>query len=295
MDSRAFSQVVGTTVTTIVLGLMVQPARAVTHDFNDFVGSDAGGGTPLDGQGGWTAESFNTPGELGVTETLGFDGTPALRFIFGGANVGADASLLNDAALAIPDFLGSETDAYLQADLTLGFWGNRLALAHDRNGNGRSRSYEVGEIGPSIEIGGNPAIGVGLRDADGVRTMVPLATLTDSGGEWLRLRLLMDVTANGGQGVGSLYFQDLERGDPDLQLVPGLENIDLRLDPGADDARNPQHWDGLWLHHEGHTNETDNIVVERFLVPSPIPLPSWLRVALAALLAVLAVGMLRRS
>ena len=122
------------------------------------------------------------------------------------------------------------------------------------------------EIGPRVQIGCNsPLVGVRLFDASGaVAAQAPITDVSDGGGcgEWIRLRLVIDLKANDKQGSGSVWYQNLTRGDPGLQPVPGLQNINLMLDRHATDASNPKKWDSMWLHMEGATNQLDNIVID---------------------------------
>ncbi len=233
------------------------------YDFNALTGSDVHPYAPLDGQDGWTAESFNTAIPLGVTATLGFDGTPALRFQEVGAGYGADASRLYDAGWSPPTFTGGETDAFFGADFGVGYWGNQLALGYDANSSGTIRRYETGEIGPQLLVGSHSNVGVTLVSAAGNKTTVPLSTAGGaSGGDWLRLRLVMNFTANAGQGAGSVDYVNLSAGGTDWQPVAGLQGVNLELTPGSGDAGDPANWNGVWLHMEGATNELDNVMVD---------------------------------
>ena len=72
----------------------------------------------------------------------------------------------------------------------------------------------------------------------------------------------MDLNANGKQGSGTVWYQNLTLRDPGLRPVPGLQNINLALDRHATDASNPKKWDEMWLHMEGATNQLDNIVID---------------------------------
>jgi hypothetical protein len=232
------------------------------YDFNNLAGDDAHPYTPLDGQDGWTAESFNTSVPCGVTATLGYDGTPSLRFQQVGAGVGCDASRLNDTSYAIPTFLGTEVSAFCQADFGVGYWGNEFALAYDVDGNGQVRRSETGERGPRIKVGSHANVGITVVSAAGNSTMVPLSTAGGTGGgDWLRLRLVMNLTANGGSGSGSVDYINLTNGETDWTPLQGMQGIDLELSPGSGDASDPANWSAVWLHFEGATNELDNIDV----------------------------------
>ena len=98
--------------------------------------------------------------------------------------------------------------SYFQADFGVGFWGNQFALGYDANEDGVIRKTDSTEIGPTLLIGcrnvsGGEA-GVRLIDAVGNTTLVPITVVSDGSGcgDWIRLRLVMDLKANDKQGPG---------------------------------------------------------------------------------------------
>jgi len=254
-------------LTVTLLWTSTGPAHAVSYDFNALSGSDTSPYANPNGQDNWTSEGFIFSSPIsswfvGVSQTLGFDGTQALRFDRIGPGYGADASRINDGAFAIPTFAGLVTEAFFQADFGVGHWGNLFALGYDANTDSKIRKTTPNEIGPRLIIGSQSDVGVQVMDATGTITKVPLSNVSAFGGHWVRLRLVMDFTANGGQGSGDVYFQNLTNGDTSLQPVTGLQDINLGLTPGSGDASDPANWNGMWGHMEGATNELDNILVE---------------------------------
>lgn len=232
------------------------------YDFNGLTGSDVPPYSALDAQDGWTAESYNTGIACGVAATLGQDGTQALRFEQVGPNVGCDASRLNDGAWSLPSFGGAETSAFFQADFSVSYWGAYLALGYDADGNGKIRGSEAGERGPLLGVDSQSNHGISIIAADGTANVVPLTTIPGaSGGTWLRLRLVMDFTANGGSGSGSVDYVNLSAGGTEWAPVAGLQGIDLGLTPGSGNAADPANWSAVWLHFEGATNQLDNLQV----------------------------------
>lgn len=239
----------------------------IKYDFNSLSGSNASPYTSSNGQDNWTSNGFKfgTPIPswfVGVSQSLGFDGTEAFIFDRVGPGFGADASRLNDNSFS---FKKMKKRSYIQADFGVGFWGNQFALGHDADEDGVIRKTDPAEIGPRIRIGcNNPLVGVQLVDAAANITKVSATEVSDGSGcgEWIRLRLVMDLKANNKQGSGSVWYQNLTRGDPGLQPVAGLQNINLALDKHAADASNPKKWDGMWTHMEGATNQLDNIVID---------------------------------
>jgi hypothetical protein len=279
-------------VCLVLLGAGALGAQLATYDFNALVGDDVHPFADLDGQDGWTSQGyvFVTPTasfQMGVTATLGFDGTPALRFEDGGAGVGVEASHLRDASLPLPVFTGNETLVVLQADVYIGYWWGDFALAHDANGDGEIRvPVAASEVGPGVRFGANePTAGIRVVGADGAFTQVPLATVGDYQ-DWIRLRLAIDPAA----GTGTLLAQNLTAGETELEPVPGLENVPLGLDPAAADGSNPALWDAVFIHFEGLPYQLDNLVFGA--VPAPFEIPALSKAGLAMLAAALVGGAL---
>lgn len=95
--------------------------------------------------------------------------------------------------------------------------------------------------------------------------------------DWISLRLVMDLTANGGDGSGSLYYKNLTDGDTSYSAVAGLQGINLNLDPLQD----PLQWNRMMLRtgsYEG--NKIDNLYIE---TSSAVPEPSRALLAMLGL------------
>ena len=156
------------------------------YDFNALNGSDAPQFTNVEGQDNWTSNGFIFSDPIpswfvGITDTLGFDGTEALRFQRIGSGFGADASRLNDESFK---FKKMKKQSYLHAD-----------FGYDANEDGVARKTDSTEIGPTLLIGcrnvSGGEVGVRLIDAVGNTTLVPITVVSDGSGcgEWIRLRV----------------------------------------------------------------------------------------------------------
>jgi len=234
------------------------------YDFNGLNGADPHPFILLDGQDNWSEQTYNAANRCGVTATLSHDGTQSLRFQESGPGYGCDASRINDFSWLYAPFIGTETNAMFQADIRVGYWGGAFGLAHDTNGDTIIRGNQPGERGVRFHVGTNSGVQFRLYAADQTFVQVPLASLGPvSGGHWLRVRVIMDFTAAGGAGHGSVFVQNLTLAAPGFTPVPGLQGIPLALDQTALDASNPLLWDAMWLHFEGATYELDNIEVGR--------------------------------
>lgn len=236
-------------------------AFAQTYDFENLIGSDIAPFVLLDGQDNWSEQTFNAARRCGVTATLSHDGTKSIQFQEVGPGYGCDASRINDAAWSFGPFLGTETRAFFQVDMRAGFWGGIFGPAHDTNQNGAVRGSEAGERGVRVSLGTNANQQLRLIAADNSVTTAPLASLGSvvNGSTWLRIRVVMDLAANAGAGLGYVFTQNLTAGETWFTAVGALQGIPLALDPTAADASNPTRWDAMFLHFEGATYAMDNI------------------------------------
>ncbi|MBK9383269.1 MAG: hypothetical protein IPN34_00380 [Planctomycetes bacterium] len=249
---------------SILVALLAAPAAAqASYSFNALQGSDTHPYTLLDGQDGWSEQTFNARQRCGVTATLSHDATPCLRFQEVGPGYGCDASRKNDAAWSFAPLVSTQRNAYFQADMFVGYWGGTFGMAYDANTNGIVRGSEAGERGVRFVLGTQSNVQLQLVPASGAAVRVPLAALGIASGQWIRVRVLLDLAANGAGGLGSVEVQNLTLGQTSFTSVPGLQDVPLGLDPSATDARNAALWDALFLHFEGATYMLDNIEVGR--------------------------------
>jgi hypothetical protein len=234
------------------------------YDFNTLTGSNQHPFTLLHGQDNWSEQTYNAANRCGVTATLSWDGTPSLRFQESGPGYGCDASRINDGSWLFPPFGGGESNAMFQADIQVGFWGGSFGLAHDTNGDLIIRGSQPGERGVRFSIGTQANQQLRLYAADQTFVQVPLSTAGPiAGGHWVRVRVIMDLGAGAGTGLGSVFVQNLTLAAPGFTPVPGLQGVPLALNPTATNATNPVLWDAMWLHFEGATYGLDNIEVGR--------------------------------
>lgn len=247
-----------------LLALAAAIPAQFTYDFNALSGSDLHPYVPLDLQDGWRAQTFSAANGCGVTATMSHDSTPCLRFQEVGPGYGCDASRINDANWFYPPFLGSERNASFQADVQVGYWGGSFGLAHDTNLDGVIRGAQPGERGVRFNVGTQANVQLKLIAADQTSVTVPLANAGSiAGGNWLRIRVIMDLGAQSGAGLGYVEARNLTAGATAFSPVPGLQGVPLGLNPAAADATNPALWDAMWLHFEGATYSLDNIEVGR--------------------------------
>lgn len=245
----------------VVLAFVSAAAGQSVYDFNKLQGNDTHPYQLLDKQDGWSEQTFRATNRCGVTATLSHDGSKSLRFQEVGPGYGCDASRINDTNWSFKQFGGSEKAAYFQADMQVGFWGGSFGLAFDKDKDGSIRGSQAGERGVFFTLGMQANSQIQLIDAAGNRTRVPIANAGPvRGGDWLRVRVIMDLGAGSGTGLGYVDVENLTQKTANV-AVPGLQGIALGLDQNASDAKNPKLWHGVWLHFEGATYGLDNIEV----------------------------------
>lgn len=148
-------------------------------------------------------------------------------------------------------FFGIETQAVEQFDVTAeaaaGF-----GLGSDADGDGRLSAAE-GELGPVFGTLRSQTQGIeqfALVAANfGAVSVAPLNNeerCCNEDGDWYRLQLRMDFTANNGSGSGSLYYMNLSNGDTQFKPVSELQNVDLKLD-SMQQAAGPESWSSMWI------------------------------------------------
>ena len=230
------------------LAAVAGAAEAATYSYT-FDGLTASGfpGTNLIGQDGWK----NVGGSnLTVRNDLGGMTGYSGNVLYGQSD--GQASRKNDGGWSYA--LGSDQIVmeYVGRTNTSGsVW---YALGADTNGDGT-----VGAAGDEIAFqfgmqGGRAKV----RESDfgAITQSAPLV----SGTEMWKVRLVADLSANGGEGVGRVYAQYMgeHNGSFDagkstaMRPITGLQNVDLKINSrlaagGALDARDPSTWNGLYV------------------------------------------------
>jgi len=161
----------------------------------------------------------------------------------------------NNGSFAFLPFSGAETNAIIQFDL---YWGDASFLSGASVALGNDTTQAVGPFFGIARIGSNPSQFYIRQAGGGAEYSADLGGAV-SAGEWVRLQLRTDFTAGGGNGVGSLYYQNLTRGDATLTPVSGLQNIPLNLNGAS--AAPPASWNTIGFRFDGgETLRIDNIV-----------------------------------
>ena len=203
----------------------------------------------IDNQNGWVLERFNTSSSIFVEDGFGADGSKAMKFTAGGPGVGNSASRVNSQVQTVPDLTDARS-MVVEVDIHKNAWGVMFGLGADVNDDGQIARAATEEHGVKFSFNR-----LWLADGSSV-------SFSGVGGGWSKYRLEIDLEANNGQGSGTLMFRNLTAGESEWTTLPELTNINLALNPLANDARNPENWDGVYLHMEGGTGGLDNINIQ---------------------------------
>ena len=203
----------------------------------------------LAGQDNWFVLPGNT--SLVVTNGTGFDNSLVAK----NPNTTGDTHFngrTNNGNFSFGSFVGA-AGGVLQFD----------TLVVNPTADNQNVSFFLGD--PNLNQGASPQIQYGnggsnttvfaVRDANFSPTSFSAPFAVPSG-DWVSVRLTMDFTANGGDGLGSVSFADLTVGGA-FQPVTGLQNLPLGLT-----GNNIASWNSLWL----RSDLANNVMVDNLTV-----------------------------
>jgi len=171
----------------------------------------------------------------------------------------------NDSSFAFPTHSASGTAAVMQFDFRYAEVSDEshyyFGLGADSTDDADDKVSTVKERGPAIGMfdsdGSQEGFGIRLLAVNGTPIYsYGYGTDTDDG-DWIRLRLVMDFTANGGDGEGLLYYKNLTDGDPGFTALNPSTPQDLKLtemNPGV----SPSTWDTMVIVRSGESGAGDN-------------------------------------
>lgn len=157
-------------------------------------------------------------------------------------------SRLNNASFTFKPFSGKETAAIIQFDVLVGYRAS-FALGRDVTGDGKIQESD-GERGPAFGV---TTVGTTQHFAIWTTNSIsgtPVSQAFPSGnktGDWIQLQLLVDFTANGGDGAGSLSFKNLTAGDKKFTTLTSLQSVALGL-KAQPLSMAPALWNGMHLY-----------------------------------------------
>jgi len=222
---------------SVALGVVALATSIGSAAVYDFEGLSA---APLIGQDNWTNQFGST--DIDVTTGTGVNTSDV-------ATSNVNAAVLpyrqNDGSFSFPTFAGTETSALLEFDLFKGgiFGGTMYML------NGGAAPF-----GPTFGITNTNKFYIRGANNGTENEVLDNVDLND----WIRLRLVIDFTANGGDGSGDFSYQNLTDGETAFTSVAGLQNINLQINSGPA----PTTWDTVGFRVDQIDVAVDNLRVE---------------------------------
>lgn len=179
---------------------------------------------------------------------------------FGLAFQHAYCSRVNDGTWSTPSFNGAN-GIVLEADFTGNHWGKQLRLAYDSNNDGNySSTCRNGDDPNEISFGfGTTPTSIVLYGANG--NVIASGSRHGEKNNWHRIRLCIDLTANGGQGAGYIFYKNHSNNG---NWTPhSISGINMGFNTSATDQTNYLNIDGLVFDQEaGEASFIDNISID---------------------------------
>ena len=265
-------------VVMFVVVAFAVPAQAALYTFENLTA-----GANLIGQDNWV--HFNT-GATSGNEALVLIGTGSnTSKVVAGNQGNAQVGRANDANFSVPTFTGTE-QVYLEADFQFGTQLAQFAAAHVVPDTQAATSRSMSPIFGWQPIGTPPntVMNFILRKAlFGTSTNIPVPDVAPEivQGDWVRLRMELNLAANGGDGSASLFYKDLTLGQTSFTPIPGLQNLAGGL---LSNNANDYFWDGMYVRSgiSAGNNPIDNLEIGLIPEPTSIGLLAIAFVALAA-------------
>jgi hypothetical protein len=216
-----------------------------TYDFNSLSNGNLAGqdNWVLFGPG-WTQPIISDDGPDGSKSLFSTASGSSLRYI----------SRINDGNFSITDFSGDETQAIFQFDVRHSAWTTDVGLGYDDNSNNQIESSECG-IRIRMRNDGN-FLGIYLADGSFAESTIP--SWPPNPAIWYTIRVVMDFTANSGTGAASVYYK--EYGTTSYIQMPGLQNIDMKLNKTLPNHYDPDFWNAIHFYYDSDGNLHDNVL-----------------------------------
>lgn len=188
-----------------------------------------------------------------IIVTSGPDGSNCL-FSTAGGNSQSYASRINDANFSITSFSGDETSAFFQIDVLHAAWTSEVGIGYDDNSNSQ---VELNECGIRLNFN-NFGDYIRLYVADNSYTQQSAPTWPPNATLWYTIRVVIDFTANAGQGSASVYMK--EYGTNSFAAIAGLQNVNMKLNTTLSNHFNPSFWNAIHFHYDSDGNYHDNLL-----------------------------------
>jgi hypothetical protein len=246
-------------IALILLQAVFSPGQVIEfpYDFNDLETGN------LNGQDDWqtivqtsgTADMFV---DYAAGSVVAPDGSLAVFYNASGAGFGRTATRKATSNFNFDFTNGGVIE--IEVEMHRNYWGMFFGAGFDADGDGHiapgltSEPYDGGFY---INISSqNPANNkVVLPDGNSV-------VFTASNEGWAAYKMVLDFTANDGEGAVALFYKPGATGD-DWIAISEVQGVNLGMTPGSGDKRDYMVWDGIFFHSQGGTGGFDNILIRQ--------------------------------
>jgi len=266
-------------VVMLAVVALAMPTQASLYTFENLTA-----GADLIGQDNWVyANNPTNPGANATSHKVlfgaGFNTSKVSSPFTGDATVARQ----NDANFSIPTFTGTEK-VYYQADLQYGTQQNNIMILNITpspvafNALAPWIGFAPTGSGPTFAMNFNfRAFGAGAP----AQLFIPVGVVAPQiqTGDWVTIRMELDLPANGGNGNASAFYKDLTLGEMSFTPIPGIQNQSGNL--MAFPAGPRYIWE--WMYMRGGISNGNNCF-DNFEV-GIIPEPSSMFLALIGLIS----------
>lgn len=183
------------------------------------------------------------------------------------------AAIQRSASFALPDYSNAVTGVF-GADMFSQDWGSYMGLTTAADGSGGTLFLNFDDERDQFRLRGTSFNDVVISSFSSVVNTT-----------WLRARVEIDFTANGGAGSASVFVQDLLDSNASMIAVAGMQNVNIGLTPGTGGNSDPASWQYAFVGETAGVNGIDNLYFEAHdATPTPIAGPlSLMALGLAAM------------
>ncbi len=239
----------------LFLSIFIQAQIVNEYDFNSLSEGD------LNGQDNWqTILHTSGPHDFTISYSVGSvaspDGTLAIFYNGSGGGYGRTATRKTSSNF---DFDLTQADIIeVEIDMHRNWWGMFFGVGFDADGDGH--------IAPGLasepDDGGIYFTISSYEPETHNKVVLPsgeevIYNVDNSG--WCRYKLVMDFTANDGEGAVALMFDPGVTGE--WVAIPEIQGVNMGLTPGSGDMKDRSVWDGVFFHAQGGTAAYDNIKI----------------------------------
>ena len=243
------------------------------YNFNDLEMAN------LDGQDDWHTILHNTGTyDFIVDFTAGGlvspDGSLAAFYDGGGPGFGRTATRKATSNFDFDFTQGGIVE--LEFDMHRSYWGVFFGAGFDADGDGH--------IAPGLPTELNDGgIYVNAASQDPAKNKLVLPNgqshiFSIDNADWCRYKMILDFTANDGEGAVALFFKPGAVGDEWIP-VNEIQGVNMGMAPGSGNKQDYEVWDGIFMHTTGETGGFDNIMIRQpentgllqFIELTPIP------------------------